>query len=311
MRRLRRDLDKDVALEFAGAETELDKFIVESLIDPLVHVVRNAFDHAIETPEEREAAGKPVRGTIRIQAIQRGNHVVIEVEDDGRGIDEQTVLAKARALGLVDEGDSLSKRELLNLVFEAGFSTREAVSATSGRGVGMDIVRSNLAELGGTVELSTRPGEGTRVTFTLPITLAIIQALLVRVGTERFAIPLGSVLETMSVDPERIGRSQGRELLNLRGEPLPLKRLADEFGLESAGSREGQFLVVLGAGEQRIGLLVDRLEGQQDAVIKPIKGPLQQIRGIAGATEIGDRGAVLVLDVSAIVGDGARRREAA
>ncbi len=311
VRRLRRDLDKDVALEFAGAETELDKFIVESLIDPLVHVVRNAFDHAIETPEEREAAGKPVRGTIRIQAIQRGNHVVIEVEDDGRGIDEQTVLAKARALGLVDEGDSLSKRELLNLVFEAGFSTREAVSATSGRGVGMDIVRSNLAELGGTVELSTRPGEGTRVTFTLPITLAIIQALLVRVGTERFAIPLGSVLETMSVDPERIGRSQGRELLNLRGEPLPLKRLADEFGLESAGSREGQFLVVLGAGEQRIGLLVDRLEGQQDAVIKPIKGPLQQIRGIAGATEIGDRGAVLVLDVSAIVGDGARRREAA
>jgi two-component system chemotaxis sensor kinase CheA len=175
----------------------------------------------------------------------------------------------------------------------------------------MDIVRSNLAEMGGMVEIASNAGRGTTVTITLPITLAIIQALIVGIGQERFAIPLNSVLETMLVQPEQIGRSEGREVLNLRGEPLTLRRLGEEFEIECAGRDERQFVVVLGMGEQRLGLLVDRLEGQQDTVIKPIKGPIQQIRGIAGATELGDRGAILVIDVSTLVGDAIRRREAA
>lgn len=311
VRRLRRDLDKEVDLVFNGADTELDKLIVEQLVDPLVHVVRNAFDHALEPPEERLASGKEARGRIKVSAFQRGNHVVIEVADDGRGMDPEAIRKKAIASGLVGENDALSEKEILNLVFEAGLSTAAEVSSTSGRGVGMDVVRNNLAEMGGMVDLSSTRGRGTVVTITLPITLAIIQALIVRIGDERFAIPLNSVLETMIVEPEQIGRSEGREVLNLRGEPLLLRRLGEEFAIPCGGPEERQFAVVLGMGEQRLGLLVDRLEGQQDAVIKPIKGPVQQIPGIAGATELGDRGAILVIDVSAIVADAVRRREAA
>ena len=311
VRRLRRDLGKEVELEFQGADTELDKLIVERLVDPLVHIVRNAFDHALEGSEERVALGKDVKGRIRVSAFQRGNHVVIEVQDDGRGMDVAAIREKAIASGLISEQDTLSRGEILNLVFEAGLSTADEVSNTSGRGVGMDVVRANLAEMGGMVDLDSVEGRGTTVTITLPITLAIIQALIVGIGEDRFAIPLNSVLETMAIEPSQIGRSEGREVLNLRGEPLLLRRLAEEFELEGLGSEERQFVVVLGMGEQRLGLIVDRLDGQQDAVIKRIKGPLQQIRGIAGATELGDRGAILVIDVSAIVADALRRREAA
>jgi two-component system chemotaxis sensor kinase CheA len=311
VRRLRRDLNKDVELEFKGADTELDKLIVEQLVDPLVHIVRNAFDHALETSEDRESSGKPPNGLIRIGAFQRGNHVVIEVEDDGRGMNVDAIRAKAVASGLIGENETLSRGEILNLIFEPGLSTSDQVSSISGRGVGMDIVRSNMAEMGGMVDVATVEGRGTTVTITLPITLAIIQALIVRVGEERFAIPLNSVLETMALEPDQIGHSEGQEILNLRGEPLLLRRLCEEFEIEGAGREEKQFVVVLGMGEQRLGVLVDRLEGQQDTVIKPIKGPVQHIRGISGATELGDRSAILVVDVSTIVGDAVRRREAA
>ena len=311
VRRLRRDLDKDVELEFKGADTELDKLIVEQMVDPLVHIVRNAFDHALETSADRESAGKPPAGLIRIGAFQRGNHVVIEVEDDGRGMNVDAIRTKAVDSGLIGENETLSRGEILNLIFEPGLSTSDQVSSISGRGVGMDIVRSNMAEMGGMVDVATVEGRGTTVTITLPITLAIIQALIVRVGEERFAIPLNSVLETMALEPDQIGHSEGREILNLRGEPLLLRRLCEEFEIEGGGREEKQFVVVLGMGEQRLGVLVDRLEGQQDAVIKPIKGPVQHIRGISGATELGDRSAILVIDVSTIVGDAIRRREAA
>jgi two-component system chemotaxis sensor kinase CheA len=311
VRRLRRDLTKDVEIEFNGADTELDKLIVEKLVDPLVHIVRNAFDHALETSEEREAGGKSPNGLIRIGAFQRGNHVVIEIEDDGRGMDVDAIRAKGVASGLIGENEALTRGEILNLIFEPGLSTSNEVSSTSGRGVGMDIVRSNLAEMGGMVDVATVEGRGSTVTITLPITLAIIQALIVRVGEERFAIPLNSVLETMALLPDQIGRSEGREILNLRGEPLLLRRLSEEFEVEEGARDERQFVVVLGMGEQRLGLLVDRLEGQQNTVIKPIKGPVQHIRGISGATELGDRSAILVIDVSTIVGDAIRRREAA
>jgi two-component system chemotaxis sensor kinase CheA len=310
-RRLRRDLDKDVRLEIRGADTELDKLIVEELVDPLMHLVRNAFDHAIEPADERCAAGKPAPGEIRIEASQRGNHVLIAVTDDGRGIDPARVRARAEELGLVRAPDALSRSETLALVFAPGFSTRDGVTETSGRGVGLDVVRANVTALGGAVELDSEPGRGTRVSLTLPITLAIIQALIVGAGGQRFAIPLGAVLETLVVEPGAIQRSEGRELISLRGEALVLRRLADVFGLAAPEPGARQFAVVVGLGESRAGLLVDQLDGQQDAGLKPLQGPLGAVQGIAGATELGDQQAVLVLDVAALVDEGLRRREAA
>lgn len=311
VRRLRRDLSKEVRLEIRGADTELDKLIIEELVDPLMHLVRNAFDHAIEAPAERQAAGKPMEGTIRIDAFQRGNHVVIEVSDDGRGIDAAAVRRRAEERGLVSRDEVLTPKETLDLIFAPGLSTRGEVTETSGRGVGMDVVRANLTALGGVVDVSSTPGRGTRITLTLPITLAIIQALIVGVAGQRFAVPLNAVHETLLVDPAEIQRSEGRELLNLRGDALPLRRLAREFGLAEAPTSGKAYVVVLGLGDARIGLMVERLEGQQDTVIKPIQGPVQQIRGVTGATELGDGTAVLVLDVSALVDDAVRRREAA
>jgi len=276
-----------------------------------MHLVRNSFDHAIESSEEREAAGKSPEGTIRVEAFQRGNHVVIEVIDDGRGMDPRKIRAAAVSRGLVSEDAALSDKECLDLVFSAGLSTQQEVTETSGRGVGMDVVRSNLGDMGGIVEIRSSPGRGTTVAMTLPITLAIIQALIVGVGKQRFAIPLNSVLETLLVETDVIQRSEGRELLNLRGEPLVLRRLSEEFDLPASECTGKQFAVVLGLGELRVGLLVDRVEGQQDTVIKSIHGPVSQVRGIAGATEIGDQGAILVIDVASIVEDSLRRRDAA
>jgi two-component system chemotaxis sensor kinase CheA len=311
LRGLRRELDKDVRLEIRGADTELDKLIVEELVDPLMHTVRNALDHAIESPEDRRAAGKDPEGCIRVEAFQRGNHVVIAVSDDGRGIDGEKLRDNAVSKGLVEPDHDLSEHEKLELIFVPGISTSDEVTETSGRGVGMDVVRSNITALGGMVDIASTPGRGTTISMTLPITLAIIQSLIVRVAELRFAIPLNSVLETLLIEAGDIQRSEGREILNLRGDALILRRLAVEFQLDRAPDDAKQFVVVLGMGDLRIGLLVDSLEGQQDTVIKPIQGPIQNVRGIAGATELGDQDPVLVLDVSAFVDDAVRRREAA
>ena len=310
VRRLRRDRDKGVRLEISGAETELDKLIVEGLVDPLMHVVRNAFDHAIEDPAQRARLGKPPEGCIRLDASQRGNDVVIAVSDDGRGIDSKLLYQRAVEQGVIAAGTELSPAEVLDLVFAPGLSTCTEVTETSGRGVGMDVVRANIGELGGIVDVASEPGRGTTVTMTLPITLAIIQALIVAVADQRFAIPLNSVLETLLVDPGEIQRSEGREMLNLRGEALALRRLGEEFELGESPRESKQYAVVVRVGDARLGLLVERLEGQQDTVIKPIQGPAPNVRGIAGATEFGDQGAVLVLDVSAVVEDAMRARKA-
>jgi len=300
-RRLRQSLGKEARLEIKGADTELDKLIVEELVDPLMHIVRNAFDHALETPEERQAAGKPVEGVIRIEASQRGNDVVITVADDGRGIDPERVRAKAIERGLLAKGAQPSQRELLDFVFAPGFSTRSEVTETSGRGVGMDVVRSNISGLGGIAGIESKLGAGTTVTLTLPITLAIIQALVVGVGDERYAIPLNAVREVLIPDAASLQRSGTRELLALRGEALPVLRLREEFAVRSGAQAAKPFAVILGLGDARLALLVDRLEGQRDTVIKPIQGPVRSVRGIAGATELGDRSAVLVLDVAALL----------
>jgi len=309
VRALRRDLQKDVRLEVSGADTELDKLIVEELVDPLMHIVRNAIDHGIEPVEERLAAGKDVQGCIKINAFQRGNHVVISVSDDGKGIDRAALFAKAESLGLISQDSELSDREVLNLIFSPGLSTQSQVSETSGRGVGMDVVRENVMALGGAVEVESISGRGTTISMTLPITLAIIQSLIVAVGEHRFAIPINAVHETLLIDTHEIQRSEGREILNLRGDALLLRSLSDEFELGVSRASEKQFAVIVGLGEQRIGLLVDRLDGQQDTVIKPIQGPVKNVRGFAGATELGDQDAVLVVDISSLVDDTLNRKE--
>jgi two-component system chemotaxis sensor kinase CheA len=311
VRSLRRDLQKDVRLEVSGADTELDKLIVEELVDPLMHIVRNAIDHGIESMEERLAAGKDVQGCIKINAFQRGNHVVISVGDDGKGIDRAALLARAESLGLVAADAELSDREILGLVFSPGLSTQSEVSGTSGRGVGMDVVRENVMALGGAVEVESIPGCSSTISMTLPITLAIIQSLIVAVGEHRFAIPINAVHETLLIDTGEIQRSEGREILNLRGDALLLRSLAEEFELGGSESLEKQFAVIVGLGEQRIGLLVDRLDGQQDTVIKPIQGPVKNVRGFAGATDLGAQDAVLVVDISSLVEDTVGRKEGA
>jgi len=311
VRRMRRDLDRDVRLDIRGADTELDKLIVEALVDPLMHVVRNALDHAIEPMEERMAAGKDPVGRITIEAFQRGNHVVIAVSDDGRGIDTDALRERAESAGLVAVGEVLSEKETLDLAFTPGISTRTEVTQTSGRGVGMDVARSNLTALGGVVGVESVSGRGTTISMTLPITLAIIQSLIVRAADQRFAIPLNAVMETLVIDASEIQRSEGCELLNLRGEAIQLRRLSSEFGLESNASAEKPYVIVIRMGDQRVGLLVDRLEGQQDTVIKPILGPIRSVQGIAGATDLGDQSPVLVLDAAALVEDTARRGDAA
>ena len=310
VRRMKRDMGRDVNLEIRGADTELDKLIVEALVDPLMHVVRNALDHALESETERRAAGKPSRGVLLLEAFQRGNHVVVAVRDDGRGIDSDALRARAEARGIVRAGETLSEKETLDLIFEPGISTREEVTETSGRGVGMDVVRSNLTALGGIVGVESIPGRGTTISLTVPITLAIIQSLLVGAGRRRFAIPLNSVLETLMIEWGDVQRSEDREILNLRGEPLLLRRLTREFDLPDPEPAEKPFVIVMGIGDQRAGLIVDALYGQQDTVIKSIQGPIETVRGIAGATDLGDQDPVLVLDVSAIVEDAGRRREA-
>ncbi len=309
-RRLRLDLGKDARLEVKGADTELDKLIVEELVDPLMHIVRNAFDHGLEPADERRAAGKPAEGVIRLEASQRGNDVVITVADDGRGIDPERVRERAVEKEIIPANAQLSQRELLDLVFAPGLSTRAEVTETSGRGVGMDVVRSNVSALGGIAAIDSALGVGTTVTLTLPITLAIIQALVVGVGDERYAIPLNAVREVLIPEPGALQRSGTRELIALRGEALPVLRLRDEFAVRSGTAAAKPFAVILGLGDARLALLVDRLEGQRDTVIKPIQGPVRSVRGVAGATELGDRSAVLVLDVAALVG-GAQRAEAA
>jgi two-component system chemotaxis sensor kinase CheA len=219
--------------------------------------------------------------------------------------------ARAIERGVIPSAEDLSEREILDLVFAPGLSTSAEVTETSGRGVGMDVVRANIGNLGGIVDVESEPGKGTTVTITLPITLAIIQALIVGVADQRFAIPLNSVHETLLVDPEEIQRSEGREMLNLRGEALLLRCLQEEFSLGESSRASKQYAVVVRVGDARLGLLVDRLEGQQDTVIKVIQGPVAAVRGIAGATEFGDQGAVLVIDVSAVVEDAMRGRKSA
>ena len=306
VRQISREMRKEIRLVITGAETEIDKLIVEELSDPLMHMIRNAIDHGIETAQRRAEVGKPAAGTIALNAYQKGNHVMIEVEDDGRGIDEQAVLAKAIAMGRVhtDQARELSREELLGLIFLPGVSTRETADDVSGRGVGMDIVKTNIARLGGIIDIQSESGIGTKVTITLPITLAIVSALMVRIAGNVFAIPLASVSEALWLDEAGTERLDSREVITLRGATLPICRLERLLRLERAPTDpvpRRPYVVVVSLGNRKLGLVVDHLFGQQDIVIKPLGRTLASVRGFAGATELGDQRVGLVIDASAIV----------
>ncbi|MBM4361694.1 MAG: chemotaxis protein CheA [Deltaproteobacteria bacterium] len=306
VRQLGREMGKDIRLVITGADTEIDKLIVEELSDPLMHVVRNAIDHGIESLAERSRLGKPTAGTIALNAFQKGNHVLIEVEDDGGGIDEVALGARAVSLGHLTESDlaSLGRAERLNLVFLPGLSTRAEANDYSGRGVGMDVVKTNIARLGGVIDLHSEAEIGTKLTITLPVTLAIVSALLVRVEGRVYALPLTSVAEALQLDEGEVRSIDGREVITLRGQTLALCRLGRVFALPPvAGAREvtRRYVVVATLGARRLGLAVDELLGQQDIVIKPLGRSLGGVRGFAGATELGDQHVALVLDPGALI----------
>ena len=307
VRKLSQEFVKKIDLRVHGEETELDKLMVEDLADPLLHLVRNSLDHGIELPEVRERAGKPAQGVIELRAEQRGNHIVIEIEDDGGGIDLERVRAAAVRKGLIDAAAATDERQLLDLLFLPSFSTKESASQISGRGVGLDVVKTNVARLGGMIDIETELGVGTRFTITLPITLAIIQALLVGVGKEIYAIPLNAILESNRLLGSQIRTVEKREVARLRESTLPLLRIADIFGLPRAGENQKMFVVVVGLAEKRLGLVVDSLRGQQEVVIKSVGSVFRNTPGIAGATELGDKRAVLVLDVGALIDEATHR----
>lgn len=304
VRRVANEHDKKVTLDIRGADTELDKLIVEELSDPLMHIIRNAIDHGIEPAAERAAAGKPEKGTICLWAAQKGNHVVIEVRDDGRGIDPDQVRKKAVERGLIAEGVELSRQDAFDLIFSPGFSTRDVVSDLSGRGVGMDVVKTNIAALSGMIEIDSLVGEGTTMTITLPITLAIIKALIVRVCGKTYAIPISSVMETFMLETSAIRTIERREVVELRQSTLPLLRLGEMFRLpESSREKERSFVTVVGLADKRLGIVVDDLLGQQDVVIKSLGSALSFVRGIAGAADMGNQQTILVLDVGGLLGE--------
>lgn len=308
VRRVSNEQGKKVDLDIRGAETELDKLIIEDVSDPLMHIIRNAIDHGLETPEERRAAGKPEKGTICLWAAQKGNHVVIEVRDDGRGIDPERVRRKAVARGLISEGQELTRSETYELLFLPGFSTRDEVSDLSGRGVGMDVVRNNITQLSGMVELSSEIGKGTSMTITLPITLAIIKALIVKISGQTYAIPINSVQETLMIDSSMVRTIERREVLELRESTLPLLRLDRVFNLANGGQVAEQrlFIAVVGLADKRLGFVVDDLLGQQDVVIKSLGKVLSFVKGVAGAAELGNQKTILVLDVAGLMGEALR-----
>jgi len=313
VRKVARELHKEIDLVLRGEDTELDKMMVEELTDPLMHIIRNAIDHGIEPAAERVAAGKNPEGKVILNAYQQGNSVVLDVKDDGRGIDPERIRKIAVSRGIVGEKDAFDAQRALEVIFAPGFSTAAQVSEISGRGVGLDVVKKNIQELKGTIDVISTPGQGSTFRISLPITLAIIQALIVRAGGEQFAIPLTSVEESLRIYSRDIRTVERREVFTLRDYTLPLLRLADAFGLSDDhdhGPDTKWFVVVTRAGEKTVGLLVDALVRQQEVVIKSIGERLKTIPGIAGATDIGESDIVLVIDVGTLIDHfGGRARE--
>jgi two-component system chemotaxis sensor kinase CheA len=309
IRKISKELGKEVNLQISGEETQLDKLMVEELADPLMHMIRNSIDHGIEPREERRKVGKPEIGLIRLSAMQKGNNVVIEVADDGEGIDLARIYQVALKKGLAVENKEYSERDLLNILFLPGFSTKEEVTEISGRGVGLDVVAKNIAKLNGMLDVETQAGRGTRFSITLPITLVIIKALIVTVGSETYAIPLNAVSESLMVTRSEIKTVERREVIYLRDHTLSLLRLEEAFQLSREGPKPDKiYVIVVGIAEKRVGLVVDAIVGQQEIVIKTVGEFLKGVPGVAGATELGSRKTILVLDVGTLIEEATKGR---
>jgi two-component system, chemotaxis family, sensor kinase CheA len=294
---------KKVELRMTGEQTELDKTVLEQIVDPLVHLVRNALDHGIEAPERRVAAGKAETGLLHLGAYHKSGNVVIEITDDGAGLNKDKILQKARDRGLVKPGETLADDQIHELIFLPGFSTADAVSDVSGRGVGMDVVRKNVQKLGGTVDISSTPGKGSRFTVRLPLTLAIMDGQSVAVGDEFYIVPLVSIVVSTTVKPGMVNSIAGQgEVFRFREEYLPVVRLHEVFGAKAkAASLEEGLLVVVEADGRRVGLFVDELLGQQQAVVKSLEANYRRVEGISGATILGDGSVALILDVPGLI----------
>ncbi|WP_120819922.1 chemotaxis histidine kinase/response regulator CheAY2 [Helicobacter pylori] len=304
VRDLSRELGKSIELIIEGEETELDKSIVEEIGDPLIHIIRNSCDHGIEPLEERKRLNKPETGKVQLSAYNEGNHIVIKISDDGKGLDPAMLKEKAVEKGVISERDaeSMSDREAFNLIFKPGFSTAKTVSNVSGRGVGMDVVKTNIEKLNGIIEIDSEVGVGTTQKLKIPLTLAIIQALLVGVQEEYYAIPLSSVLETVRISQDEIYTVDGKSVLRLRDEVLSLVRLSDIFKVDAIlESNSDVYVVIIGLADQKIGVIVDYLIGQEEVVIKSLGYYLKNTRGIAGATVRGDGKITLIVDVGAMM----------
>ncbi len=302
VRDIARDTGKEIELIISGEETELDKQVIESIGDPLLHMIRNSCDHGVETPEVRLAKGKPRMGTVNLSAYHEGNHVVIEIKDDGAGMDPDKLKRKAIEKGVitVDEANSMDDKQAFSLIFKPGFSTAEKITNISGRGVGMDVVRTNIEKLNGIITIDSKINEGSTFYLKLPLTLAIIQALLVEVAGETFAIPLASVVETVRITNEEIHSFEGREVLKLRDRVLSLIRLDEAFALDELEQDE-IYVVVVALAEKQLGFIVDKLIGQEEIVIKSLGDYLGGNPGIAGATITGDGRVRLILDVAGVI----------
>lgn len=301
VRDIAKDLGKEVELVINGEETELDKTIIEEISDPLMHIIRNAIDHGLESPSDRTSKGKSPYGTLELNAYQQGNSIIIIIKDDGRGLNLEAIRRKAIEKGLINSETELSENEVINLIFHPGFSTAEQVTGISGRGVGMDVVKTNISNLKGSIEIQTKENEGTEFIIKLPLTLAIIQALLVEINEITYAIPLNSVVESYRATKEEIRLVNNRPVLKLRDKVLPVLYFQDHFKLDKfKNDREFLYIVIVGVAEHKVGFIVDRLVGQKEIVIKPLNDPLVKIKGIGGATLIGEE-IILIIDTTPIV----------
>ncbi len=304
VRDLSRELGKQIELEISGEETELDKSIIEEIGDPIMHMIRNSCDHGVEEPAERAAAGKPERGVVKLSAYNEGNHIIIEIADDGKGMDPIMLKEKCIEKNLITEkeADQMSDKEAFALIFKPGFSTAKKVTSVSGRGVGMDVVRNNIEKLNGIIEIDSEVGKGSVFKLKIPLTLAIMQSLLVGAQEEYYAIPLASVIETVRVPIESIYTIEGKNVLRLRDEVISLVRLVDVFNVKQVFESDSQaYVVIVGVAESKLGVIIDTLVGQEEIVIKSMGDYLQNIPGIAGATIRGDGGVTLIVDIGSMM----------
>jgi two-component system chemotaxis sensor kinase CheA len=302
VRELAQKTGKKIRLETVGEATEIDKTVIEQLSDPLTHMIRNSADHGIESPEKRRALGKPEIGTIRLSAEQAGGNILIAVEDDGGGINRERVVQVARDRMVIGPDQQLSEEQIDNLIFAPGFSTAETVSDISGRGVGMDVVLSNIKKIGGSVHVRSKAGQGTRMTLRLPLTLAVLDVMLVKVGPSPYVVPLSSIVETIQCSRADFGRApSGAKVLRVRGEYVQVVDLAERFELGGAAELANRFVVLCEAeGGAKVALVVDDIIGQQQVVIKSLEENFESIEGIAGGTILGDGNVALIVDVQGL-----------